>query len=80
MEQNFQTEVLTRLAVIESKLDDYKSNEEKTDEAYNLSKANEKRLDKNEEKSEWSFRLAIGAIITGGIGLAYEIIKYNIIN
>ena len=42
MEQKFETEVLTRLAVIESKLDDYKSIKDKTESAYNLSNNNKK--------------------------------------
>lgn len=40
-ERDFQTQVLTRLAVIESKIDDYKHIKEKTDDAYNRSHENE---------------------------------------
>ena len=44
-QQNFETEVLTRLAVIESKLDNYKEIEDKTNRAYNLSKENYKEIE-----------------------------------
>ena len=36
MDKNFETQVLTRLAVIESKLDDYKSIREKTELSYTM--------------------------------------------
>ena len=38
MEENFETQVLTRLAVIESKLDDYKKIEDVAYRAYNNAK------------------------------------------
>ena len=43
--EDFQTKVLTRLAVIESKIDDVTNIRNKTDEAYHLSKENaEKKI------------------------------------
>ena len=45
MEHSFENEVLTRLTKIETKLDDYSKNKEKTDDAYNLSKENEKDIE-----------------------------------
>ena len=78
MEKNFETEVLTRLAVIESKLDDYKPTKEKAEEAYTMSQDNKKRLDKVEDNNKWLFRTAVGAIITSGISLVYLIIKIGI--
>ena len=44
-EKNFETEVLTRLAVIESKLDDYKKIEDIAYRAYNNAKENKKDID-----------------------------------
>ena len=44
-EKNFETEVLTRLAVIESKLDDYKKIEDIAYRAYNNTKENKKDID-----------------------------------
>jgi len=75
VDKDFETQVLTRLAVIESKIDDYKSVKEKTDLAYNLSKDNEKKLDKIEEKNNWLFKTSIGAIITSLIGIGFTLFK-----
>lgn len=75
MEKNFETEVLTRLAVIESKIDDYKTTKEKTDEAYDLSKHNKERLDKLEDNNKWAFRTAVGGLITGAIALVFLFIE-----
>ena len=44
-EKNFETEVLTRLAVIESKLDDYKKIEDISYRAYNNTKDNKKDIE-----------------------------------
>lgn len=79
MEKTFETEVLTRLAVIESKIDDYKSVKEKTDSAYVLAQDNKKRLDKLEGNNQWAFRTAVGAIITNLIVIAFTIFKSGII-
>ena len=72
MEQGFETEVLTRLTKIETKLDDYKSVKDKSDEAYNLSKENEKEINEINEKLKWITRTVAAAVITGiiGIGIA----------
>lgn len=78
MEKDFQTEVLTRLTKIETKLDDYKSVKDKSDEAYTLSKDNQKRLDKLEDNNKWAFRTSVGAIITSLIGIVFGFIKLGI--
>lgn len=44
-QENFETEVLTRLAVIESKLDDYKKIEDISYRAYNNTKDNKKDIE-----------------------------------
>ena len=41
MEGKFEVEVLTRLAVIESKIDDYKTMKEKSEKSYNMAIQNE---------------------------------------
>lgn len=50
-EQNFEIEVLTRLAVIESKLDKYSQIEDITYRAYNNAKENTKDITYLKEKS-----------------------------
>ena len=48
-ENDFEIQVLTRLAVIESKLDDYKKIEDTTYRAYNNSKENTKDINNLKE-------------------------------
>lgn len=74
-ERDFQTQVLTRLAVIESKIDDYKNIKEKTDEAYNRSYENEKEIGEIKDKIRWLTRTITGAIISALVGLLIAIIK-----
>lgn len=74
-ERDFQTQVLTRLAVIESKIDDYKNIKEKTDEAYNRSYENEKEIGEIKDKIRWLTRTITGAIISALVGLLIAVIK-----
>ncbi len=78
MEQNFEKEVITRLTKIETKLDDYSQNKEKTEEAYNLSNENSKEIIDIKEKIKWISRLIAGAIITGVIGIGFLILQKGI--
>lgn len=50
MDKTFETEVLSRLAVIESKLDDYKDIKEKAEFAYNKSINNEEDIKNNKQE------------------------------
>jgi len=75
MDQGFEKEVITRLTKIETKLDDYSKNKEKTDDAYNLSKENEKKIADINEKIKWITRTIVGAIITGVIGIGVALLK-----
>lgn len=75
MEHSFENEVLTRLTKIETKLDDYSKNKERTDEAYNLSKENEKDIADINEKIKWITRTIAGAVIAGIIGIAISLVK-----
>lgn len=59
MERDFETEVLTRLTKIETKLDDYI----------------EKRISDIEEKLKWISRTVAGALIAGAIGIVFALIK-----
>jgi uncharacterized pyridoxamine 5'-phosphate oxidase family protein len=73
MEKTFETEVLTRLTAIETKLDDYKGIKEKAEKAYTLSADNKEEIKQIKDNNKWLFRTTIGAIITGliSIGLAF---------
>lgn len=75
MEQNFETQVLTRLAVIESKIDDYNNIKEKCEAAYVKAKENEKEIDEINDKIKWITRLIAGALITGAIGVIFALIQ-----
>lgn len=75
MDKDFETQVLTRLAVIESKLDDYKSVRDKTEEAYNTSQENKADIAEINDKIKWLSRTIIGAIISGIIGIVFILIK-----
>ena len=74
-EKKFEIEVLTRLTKIETLLQDFKGVEEKSMEAYNLSKDNKERLDKIEDNNKWLFRTTVGAVITGLIAIAISFFK-----
>ena len=77
MEEKFELEVLTRLAVIESKIDDYKLIKEKSNEAYNLANRNLETIDKIEDRNKWLWRTSVGALITGLIGMLPVIHQAN---
>ena len=78
MDKNFETQVLTRLAVIESKLDDYKSVRDKTEEALNTSQENKQDILEINEKIKWITRTIVGAIISGAIGIIFILIQMGI--
>lgn len=77
-QHEFETEVLTRLAVIESKLDDYKEIKDKTDNAFNLSKDNEKKIMEIEDKLKWLSRTLIGAILTALVSIVFIYIQIGL--
>lgn len=62
MEREIETEVLTRLTRIETKLDDYI----------------EKRIAEIEEKLKWISRTVAGAVIAGAISMIFAIIKLSL--
>lgn len=70
MEQTFETEVLTRLAVIESKLDGYKEIKKVTYDNDARSRQNEQDIKEIKDDNKWLRR----AILGEGIGLIFMII------
>lgn len=75
MEKTFETEVLTRLAVIESKLDGYQNIKEKAEESYTISKQNKEDIKDMQDNNKWLWRTAVGSILTSVIGLVFLFIK-----
>lgn len=77
--KNFEREVLERLTKIETKLDDYANMRQKTEDAYTLSKENEKDIAEIKEKTQWLTRTItgtiIGAVLTGVIGIVFVIFQ-----
>lgn len=78
MEKNFETEVLTRLAVIESKLDDYQGIKEKAEVAYNISAQNREEIKEIQDNNKWLFRTAVGACITSVVSIIVMLAKSGI--
>ena len=75
MEKTFETEVLTRLAVIESKLDGYKEIEKVTHENEAKCKQNAIDIKEMQDKLKWISRTSIGAIIAGIVGIGIALIE-----
>lgn len=75
MEKSFETEVLTRLAVIESKIDDYKNTKEKAEQAFTIASNNQEELKSIRDNNKWLFRTTVGAILTSFIGIGIAIFK-----
>lgn len=78
MDQNFETEVLTRLAVIESKLDGYKELKSVAYEANTRSKENTEEITEINERIKWITRTVVVAVITGVIGIGIALLKSGI--
>ena len=72
---DFKIEVLTQLAVINSKLDGYNKTQEIAGQADNRSKQNELDIKEMKDNNKWAFRTSIGAIITSAIGIVVIILK-----
>lgn len=74
----FKIEVLTQLAVINSKLDGYNKTQEIASQADTRSKQNEQDIKDMKDANKWAFRTSVGAIITSVIGLIFLFIKIGI--
>ena len=72
---DFKLEVLTQLAVINSKLDGYNKTQEIAVNAENRSKQNENEIKEMKDNNKWAFRISIGAIITSAIGIVVAVFK-----
>lgn len=79
---DFKIEVLTQLAVINSKLDGYNEIKTMASDSDKRSRQNEqdikeikKDLENIQDNNRWAFRTSIGAIITSAIGLIFLFIK-----
>ena len=79
---DFKIEVLTQLAVINSKLDGYNEIKTMASESDKRSRQNEqdikeikKDIENIQDNNKWAFRTSIGAIITSAIGLIFLFIK-----
>ena len=75
MEKTFERDVLDRLTIIETKLDDYNNIRNKVDENNSLVKINRKDIDEINDKIKWLSRTITGAIITALVGLIITFIK-----
>lgn len=72
---NFKVEVLTQLAVINSKLDDYNKTQDVATEANTRSKQNEADIKDMKDTNKWAFRTSVGAVITSIIAIIFYFIK-----
>jgi hypothetical protein len=75
MEEDFKIKVLEKLAVIESKLEDFSNLRNKVDVAYNTGTQNEKEIAELKEKNKWLARTVAGAIIVGIVGMYLNLVK-----
>lgn len=75
----FQTEVLQRLAILETliKDQDYKGISKISNDAYTLAKKNEEDIKDIKDKNKWYYRTIVGCILTALISLLLSFLKIN---
>lgn len=78
MDRDFENEVLTRLARIETKLDDYDNLKTKVEETRAKAYSNERRITEVEDKQKWLSHTIIGAIITGVVSITLIFLKLGL--
>lgn len=78
MDKNFETEVLTRLARLETKVDDYNGIKNKVEETRAKAFSNERRIDEIEDKIKWLSRTITGEVIAGIILIVFIFIKLGL--
>ena len=78
MDEKFEIEVLTRLAVIENKIDDYNNMKEKLDNTFNIAKNNREEIIEIVDRNKWLWRTTIGAFLTGIVGLIFIYLKIGL--
>lgn len=72
-----QTEIITKLSIIETKIDDYKEVKGKTDAALHKANQNEKEIEELKEKITWLTRLIAGTFITAIISGVVAFFVFN---
>lgn len=72
-----QSEIITKLSIIETKIDDYKEVKGKTDTALNKALENEKDIKEIKEKITWLTRLIAGTFITAIISGIVAFFVFN---
>lgn len=77
-QETFKLEVLTQLAVINSKLDGYGEIKKTVYETDNRSRQNEVDIREIQDKIKWLSRTTAGAIITGIVGIIIIFIKIGV--
>lgn len=77
-EKDFETEVLTRLTKIETKLDDYTNIRNKAEEAYTQARENDKEIDEIKDKLKWITRTIVGAVLTGLVSIVFIYLKLGL--
>lgn len=78
MDKDFETEVLTRLARIETKLDDYDNLKNKVEETRAKAYSNERRIIEMEDEQKWLKHTIVGAIITNAVAIIFIFIKFGL--
>jgi len=78
MEEKFEREVLDRLIVIETKMDMLTQTTGKVEETYNVAMKNKEDIAEIKERNKWLWRTAVGAVITGAIGILIAVIEISI--
>ena len=75
---DFRLEVLTQLAVINSKLEGYPETKKTASEADVRSKQNEKDIKEIQDRNKWILRTSVGAIISSLISLLFLFVKLGL--
>lgn len=70
-----QNEILTKLSVIETKIDDYKEVKDKCDNAFHTSEQNKRDIEILNNKITWVIRSTLGALISGVIAFIFTLLK-----
>ena len=70
-----QNEILTKLSIIETKIDDYKEVKDKCDNAFHTSEQNKRDIEILNNKITWIIRSILGALISGIIAFVFTLLK-----
>lgn len=70
-----QNEILTKLSIIETKIDDYKEVKDKCDNAFHTSDQNKRDIEILNNKITWIIRSILGALISGVIAFIFTLLK-----